>query len=820
MQIENPLRNDSRASVLCTLCGSSIGGLLHRSNEEEGVFCCKGCQVVYQILEVQGALDSYLDHPVYRQALQSGLISNPSLLSANRTDTFSEDEIQKFHLTIQNMWCPSCAQVIHLIMMREKGVQECVVDYCTDLASIAFDPRQISKETIISLIRRLGYDPQFLHDPRQKSISRSLVLRFIVAAFFSLNVMMFSYPIYATYFDGGDAEGYALMFAWLSLGGALPVLFYSGWPIWRRCATGLRVGVWGMEFLVSMGVVAAAGLSVYELLQGSPYVYFDTLTVIISFVLLGKMIESKAKFSAKDALVKLNLALPRKGRIRTSAGDECFSPIKEIQAGDFLVVKMGEKIVLDGVVEEGTGACNESLMTGEQLPAIKQKGSVVLAGTVLQQGHLLIKVTACLEHTALHRIIEMVGTEIGHKSRYVRAADQIVKWFVPTVVGIALLTAFTCLTWGIIDGAQTVGQTAIIRAISVLLISCPCAIGIAAPLAESCLLNCLAKAGILVRNRGCLAFLGRETVFVLDKTGTVTEGEFAVCKGLEVLSFDEQRVLKALVAHSLHPIAAAIHHNLLCPPCHLEQVEEILGKGIRGNYQGQTFCIGSAAFTRDQSITLPQVEHASDTALFTTVYFSKEGKCLTSLMLSDQIRPGVKEFIDSLKPARSFLVSGDGPEPVAKVAEACRIDDWYASYHPLQKREMIDELRKKGEIVAMLGDGMNDAPALTAAHVGIAVVSASDMSVQVSDLLMTTKNFQSLVLLRQAAKKGKKIVNQNLFWAFFYNSAGIALAAAGMLTPLFAAFAMVASSLIVLANAQRLKNHTKGQRNDSFIAHF
>ena len=677
------------SNVVCELCHSSISNLQHRMDGEDVVFCCKGCQVVYHILKAQGALERFQDHPIYQQALQAGLITNPDLqFSKHEEEKIPAEDFQKLHLTIQNMWCPSCAQVIHLILLKEKGVRQCVVDYSTDLASIEYTPRFISKEKILRLITQLGYHPQFLQDPRQKAISLHLLLRFIVAAFFSLNVMMFAYPIYATYFDGGDADGYAKLFAWFSLAGSLPVLLYSAWPIWRRFYMGLKVGIWGMEALVFIGVSAATGLSLYELFRNSPYVYFDSVTVIILFVLLGKIIESRAKFSAKDALVKLSLAMPRKGRKRHANGEENFVSIKDIHRGDLLIVRMGEKIVLDGTVEEGSGACDESLMTGESLPVAKQLGSYVLAGTLLQQGHLVIKVMSSLEETTLQRIIDMVGQEIGHKSRYVRAADHIVKWFVPFVIGFALATGCFCVFFGIADGNQTVLQTAIIRAVSVLLISCPCAIGIAAPLAESYILNALAKAGILVRNRGCLPFLGQETLFVFDKTGTVTEGSFTVCAGLDSLTFEDKKALKGLVAQSLHPIAIALQTSLLCPPSSFEKVEEIVGKGIQGLLEGKRYCLGSSIFMAQLGIDVPFAIEGKDSSILTTVYFAKESRCLTVLILGDQIRAGVKEFIRFLFPIHTLLVSGDGEGPVAKVAKICGIQEWKSGYLPLQKKRV------------------------------------------------------------------------------------------------------------------------------------
>ncbi|WP_068469191.1 heavy metal translocating P-type ATPase [Candidatus Protochlamydia phocaeensis] len=795
---------DQDVSSVCCLCQSPVSARSYR--DKDLAFCCAGCQAVYQILSSQNALENFRNHPLFQQAVQSGLIANPHLLDQlkQKEEEVVEEEVKKLHLDIQEMWCPSCAQVISLILLKEKGIRRCAVDYTTDLAVIEYLPRLISKERIVRLISSLGYRPASLQDPRQQAISHTLSIRFIVAAFFSLNIMMFAYPIYVSYFHQ-DMEGYPALFAWLSFLGSIPVLVYSAWPIWRRFYTGMRVGIWGMEALVVLGVSTATGLSLYELWKGSPYVYFDSMTVIIVFVLLGKIIESKAKFSAKDSLIHLTRALPRRGRKRMETGESQFVPLKDIQIGDTIIVLSGEKIVLDGVVEEGEGACDESLMTGEALPIAKKPGSTVLGGTFLQQGHLCIKVTAKPEETALARIIDMVGQDIEHKTQEVRPVDKIVKWFVPFVFSLALAILIYCLWFGVQDNQHTPLQTGILRAVAVLLISCPCAIGIAVPLAESHLLNTLAKWGVIVRNRTCLSFLGKETVFVFDKTGTITEGKYSVLKGLEELSFEEKCLLKGLVVCSNHPVAVALNQALLCPAKPFDQIEEIIGRGIRGKKQGCTYFLGSAVFLTQQGIDLPmhQQKHAAEA--YTWVFFARNDSCLAAFLLGDRIRSEAKPLVQSLAPVKTMLVSGDLSHAVQKVAQACHFDAWKAEFHPLQKRDLIDNLRKSGEIVAMLGDGINDAPALTAAHVGIAVISATDISIQVSDLLLTTDRLQVLSSLRQLAKKAHRIVKQNLFWAFFYNCLGLGLAAAGALSPLFAAFAMVVSSLIVLFNAQRIK---------------
>lgn len=785
----------------CALCQSPIRQ--HKYTDQDKGFCCAGCHAVYQILSKQQNLTQFQDHPLFQQAVRSGIISNPDLLEqlrAQRNDSPAE-ELEKLHLEIGEMWCPSCAEVIRLILLREKGVQACVVDYSTDLASVTYAPRYISKERIFKLIAQLGYRPASLEDPRQAAVSRTLYLQFIVAAFCSLNVMMFAYPIYSSYF-GNESSGHTLLFAWISLAASIPVLTFSAWPIWRRFWTGIQVGVWGMETLVVIGVAAATALSLYEMSRGSAFVYFDSMTVIIVFVLLGKIIESKAKFSAKDSLLRLTRALPRRGRKQETSGEEHFVPLKEIVPGERIVALMGEKIVLDGVVEEGEGTCDESLMTGESIPIAKRVGSMVLAGSLLQQGRLVIRVTAKPEETALHRIIEMVEREVGHKSKYVHAADAVVKVFVPLVVLLAIGTALCCYYFGIADTGYTVLQTAFVRAISVLLISCPCAIGIAAPLAESSLLNALARLGAIVRNRGCLAFLGRETAFVFDKTGTITEGQFTVLAGIEQLSKQEQSQLKGLVVQSIHPIAMAIQRSICALPTPFSHVEEVIGRGLRSGKGDQAILLGSTAFLSEQQISVGQHNHHQ---VETAVFFAKNRECLARIVLGDRIRSGARELVQSLSGLHTMLVSGDSPEAVKVVAKECGFKEWRAGCHPLEKKELIDALKQQGHIVAMLGDGINDAPALTAAHVGMAVVSATDISIQVSDILLTTDRLEVIPRLHQLAKKGRHIVRQNLFWAFFYNVVGIGLAMAGVLSPLFAACAMVASSCIVLFNAQRIR---------------
>jgi len=781
-------------SSQCALCSNDATH--YPIHEGEKSFCCPGCQAVYNILSAINQLNNYQDTSIFKQAVNSGLIANPFLLEQiqkNKSSTASE-EIQKIYLEINEMWCPACAEIIKLILLQKKGIQMCVVDYSTDIAAIEYNPRAISKDEIFKSINALGYKAEYLEN--SSKVSFNLYLRFAIAAFCSLNIMMFSYPIYATYFDI-ENQGLGPFFAWISLFTSLPVMTYCAWPIFKRFISGLKAGLFGMETLVVIGVSAAFWLSIYNLWMGNAKVYFDSMTAIITLVILGKIIESKAKFSAKETVVRLLRSLPKKGRKKQAGGTLEFVPIKEITLGDTLATYTGEKIALDGMVTEGSGICDESILTGESYPVAKSIGSKVLAGSILLNGTLEYKVTSKENDTIFYRIINLVQEGVEHKIPYVRYADVIVRWFVPLILLIAIATGF--FYWMI-----TSAEIALITTISILLISCPCAIGIAAPLAEAYLISGMARSGAIIRNRGCLPFFGNEDILVFDKTGTITKGVFMVLAGLENLPEEQLSILKGLSSKSTHPIARAIFMSIDGPSAEVKEVAEYAGLGMRGTFKGFEALLGSAAFLKGKNIPIEHNTSINVPGINSKVYFCLGNQCITSILLGDAIRPEAKEIVQQAS-ARTVLLSGDHREVVESVAQACGFDEWKGECTPLEKKEFISQFRRQGKTICMIGDGINDAPALTEAHIGISVVSASDISIQVSDILLTNDGIKSIPHIRRLAKFGHRIIKQNLFWAFIYNIVGIALASFGMLSPIFAAFAMTASSLIVIFNAHRLK---------------
>ena len=790
----------------CTLCGLTTNSSV--VVDVSTPFCCHGCHAVYQILFAQNALASYKEHPLYQNALKMGIISNPELISEIQKEKIecSKEESIKYYLEIERMWCPSCAEVIKWMLLREKGIVRCVVDYATDLACIEYFPRYINKELIEKTIIRLGYGARSLQEETEKKDQSALLLRFIIAAFCSLNIMMFSYPVYASYFSE-DNEGYSRLLVWLGFISSIPLVTYCIWPIVNRCRNSLRVGIMGMETLVVIGVFSAFFLSAANVFFGNNHVYFDSMSAIITLVLLGKIIESKAKFSSKDSILRILRSSPKRGRKKLSDGSCVFVPIKDIKVGDSLIVTAGEKVVLDGVVIEGNGVCDESLMTGEPLPRVKKNGDQLIGSTFIQNGSLTYRVTALLQDTALHKIIDAVEDNITHKTKYIRAADVIVKYFVPIILLIAFFTGLW--TYYFSETNFSITQ-AIVRAMSVLLISCPCAIGIAAPLAEAYLIHGLANLGVLVRNRGCLKILGLETHFFCDKTGTITEGKFHVLDGLDKIPIDEKAILKGICEHSNHPIATSTYNSIDSSLKVYRELntQEISGKGMIGYHLNEPYFFGSKSFLSNQGCLIDEIQE-NLYEVKSSVFFGKKEEKAYRIVLGDRIKYDVDELIQSMPNVRKILISGDSLETVQAVAEKCRFDSFYSECSPLRKKEIIEKIKCEEGIVCMLGDGINDAPALTAANIGISVISASDISVHVSDIILTTESLSVIPKIRKLALKGQRIINQNLFWAFFYNGIGITLAVMGWLLPLFAAIAMVLSSLIVVVNARRLKTSSK-----------
>jgi heavy metal translocating P-type ATPase len=769
----------------CALCGLHVSKNPFR--DEEHLFCCAGCHTVFQILKHQCSQEQFKQHPFFHHALKSGLVSNPQLLEELSLKKAQESapETQKIVFEIHNLWCSSCALGIQWILLRQPGLLGCAVDYATDLATVEFNPRILSKEKIFSQIHNLGYQPMELWLDEKKK-NDGLWIKFAIAAFCASNLMMLSYPLFMASFRV-STEGYEMILGWLSFSLSVPVITWSASPLWKRLKFAFKTHFWGMESLILLGSGSSFIYSTYNLLQSRPFqLYYDSMSMILVFILLGKILEKRSKFSAKTALLQLTRSLPKRGRRLKEDGQWETVAIKEINIGDILVASQGEKIILDGEVTTGEGLLDESVMTGESIPIRKTKESPLIGGSILISGSLFYCVKKTMESSFLSHIVGMLEKQIHSKKENPRLLDRLIHYFVPCIIVLALATAITT------------GD--ILRAIAVLLISCPCAIGIAVPLVEARLIHQFSKRGIIIRNRSILSLFAKNCLFVFDKTGTLTEGKFKILCGLERLSSKEKSLLKGLTLHSNHPISSAIHAELHVMPACFDHTEEKIGRGIVGTIGDDVYFLGSQIFMEESGFS---VESVNPDTIATVVYFADAQKILTTLQLGDQLRPKMAEVLSLL--STTAILSGDSLETVSTVAQHCRVPLWKAGCTPVQKKETIELWKKEGKTIVMVGDGINDAPALAAADVGISVSSANDLSIQVSDLFLSTEHFETIPQMIALAKKSEHLIKQNLFWAFIYNLVGIPLAMTGHLTPLFAAIAMVSSSLAVVANAWRLK---------------
>ncbi len=752
----------------CSLCALDLPD--SPFHEGPHAFCCSGCLTVFQIL---GEVENYREHPLFQEALKVGVIANPHLVLEDAAECA---ETIKYHLQIEGMWCPSCAEAIRLIALRHKGIIRCTIDYATDLGVIVFDPHFLSKEEVIALIQKMGYRASEFLATDQKMVSRSLWSRFAVAAFCSLQIMMFSYPLYAAHF-GIAVEGFEMTLGWLSFLLALPLLSYSSWPIWKRLILSFKSRRFGMETLIFVGVSTAFVLSTYHLIEGeTTHLYFDSMSMVLTLVLLGKILERRAKFSAKETLLRLARCLPKKGFKKMVTGEFVEVPIKEIRCGDTLLIRMGEKVVLDGRILEGEGIVDEAVINGEVRPVKKQVGSQLIGGSLVKQGSFILEVTKDHDHSLLGKVVQAIEKDLSEKSVPQRLVNQITRYFVPCVLLLATFLFFSA-------GA--------LRALVVLLIACPCALGIAIPLAQSRLLYLFAAKGALVRNRSALSIMAQKPLFVFDKTGTLTDGKFQLLTRLENLSTGQLGLLKGIASQSTHPICSALYTGISAPALPIDAVQEIVGRGMVAHHNGANYFLGSGRLLQEKGISTPVSEE-------TTVYFAQNQTLLATLCFGDRLRTHIPH-VDGV------ILSGDSPALVTKIATQCGFRWGKGNLDPLQKREEILALKQLKRPIVMVGDGVNDAAAMAAADLGISVVSATDLAIEVSDILLTTENLSALPTLCTYATKCRHIIFQNLFWAFFYNLIGIVLAAFGLLNPLLAALAMTASSLSVCLNSLRLR---------------
>ena len=784
--------------MTCRLCGL---------NSRDAAFCCAGCENVYAILEESGVLASgqdFRDTELFRQSLKLGLISNREEAPAPIAESAESREAV---FRISGMWCTSCGWLIEHALARMRGVREAEVLFTSDLLKVRYCPQYLPTERIVERVERLGYHATSYTGSREAADAehRDLLLRTGLAAFLSMNAMMFSLVVYASYFE--RITGFGRYIPWVLMGLATPSVFYCAAPVMRLAWAGVKLRILRMESLLAMGILTAYGYSVVATVEGSTHVYFDTACAIVTLVLTGKVIERGAKEKTARAITLLYRLMPNKARLMVD-GRERFVSLDALQTGSVFRVKPGERIPADGIVREGRSHADESVLTGESAPRPKRRGDTVVCGSVNMGAMLEIEATRVGADSTLAQIVRTVERAAANRTSVERAVDRISRLFIPVVLAVALLTLAGWL-WRTQQPAE-----ALMHAIAVLVIACPCALGIATPLALTAAVAAASRRGILVSDARVLETICQVDVVVLDKTGTATSGEFAL---LETTG-DTSRMaeLAAVEACSEHPLAKAMGQ---IPGLTRLKASDVLfhpGMGISGVVGVTRYFIGSRGLFEggwQAKAPAPQERHKVGQTLSsvnpdgrTMVWFGWDGGIKGSMAFGDRVRPDAAALCANLRRrgVRTMLLSGDSPAPTEFTAREIGADDWTAEATAARKVEIIGDLQRRGLVVAMVGDGVNDAPSLAKADLGIALGSGADIAMQAAPLVIMGNSLEAVTQTLDLARRTFHIVRQNLFWALGYNVAGMTLAVTGVLSPIFAAAAMVLSSLSVIGNSRRL----------------
>jgi len=747
---------------------------------------------------------------------------------------------------ISGMTCANCARHVTEAIQSVSEVQSATVSLETNKAVVRWNTGSTKNApAIVQAIKKAGYKATEIqndscgchacHAPAGKNRHLNLWLGIVVTAFLMAGEWAFH-------------SGMARWFQWLSFVLAGAVQIFSGAPFYRGAWRQLKIGGSNMDTLVALGSTTAFGYSAWALLSGAGgHLYFMEAAAIITLISLGHFLEGRVSEKASGALKslmqltpqtakKISLTHPsdtlshpmREGRVE---GDEIEIPISDLQIGDQIVLRPGDRVPVDGIITEGESAMDESSLTGESAPAEKKSGGELFAGTINLNGRLVMRVTATDEETALAHVIAAVQRAQTSRADIQRLGDRVSSIFVPVVTAIAIAAG---LWWGLApESANHIHEflapflwhthvpagvaVGFIIAAAVLIIACPCAMGLATPAAIMAGANAASRRGILIRDGVALEKAGKISAIIFDKTGTLTFGkpEVAAEKEFRIQNSEFRGLAAALAHNSKHPVSQAIA-KLAAEKIELKDWREIRGAGVEGkpltiNSQLSTVRLGSLRWLRESGVDLATGENfisewSNQGA--TMVGLADEKSLLGLFAVRDAVKPNAANVVGQLQRQglKIFLVTGDNSQTAASIAKQAGIasENVFADVRPEQKAEFVKKLQAQGERVAFVGDGINDAPALTQADLGIAVSRASDIAREAADIILLKSEIEAVPEALGLARATVRTIKQNLFWAFFYNALGVPLAALGFVSPIFCAVAMGASDLIVIGNALRL----------------
>jgi Cu+-exporting ATPase len=780
-------------------------------------FCCKGCQGIYHLLKDEG-LENFYDKlgeetlaPPTEQFEDSANFDSPAFY--DRYVTVDEEGFSEVSLIIEGIHCSACVWLNEKALHKMDGIVEAHINHTNNKARIVWDDEVVKLSQIIDMIRAIGYDA-FPYDPeiqeaRAEKERKDYYLRIAVAVFAMMNIMTIAVAQYAGFFTGmsQSIKNILNVAEWIL---STPVLFYSGWVFFRGAYYGLKTKTVNMDILVATGALLTYLYSIYITLFEKGEAYFDSVTMIITFVLIGKFLEVLSKKSAADTLDVLSKHIPGEVTLLKN-GEQVNVAVGEVQVEDVILLKSGEKAAIDGEIIEGEGSFDESSLTGESDPIYKRPGDHVTSGTTSIDAVVQYRATKDFEHSTLSNILTMLERSLSKKPKIEQLANRLSEYFSTVILLLALATFLVWWFWPhSFEAAFMVG-------ISVIVIACPCALALATPVATLVGLGQGAKRGILFKEAAQLETLAQTDTLVLDKTGTITEGRPQVVAAQWYV--DDARVetlklqLQALLNASKHPVAIGVSEYLdvEAPTAALpilDEVRQITAKGLVARCEAQMLSGGSAALMREQGVT------PADESEHTLFYFAVGDELIARFELSDKPKADAAEVIRVLTHSGIdvMMLTGDHEAAARRVAREVGIEHYHASLTPEAKADIIAQMQSDGHKVVMAGDGVNDILALAQAEIGIAMGNGSDIAIDVSDVVLMN---DSLTALEEAFRIGRAtfgLVKQNLGLSLVYNAITIPLAMAGYVIPLVAAISMSLSSLLVVGNSMRISWKWKQKR--------
>ncbi len=783
----------------------------------ERAMCCAGCQSVAKAIVANDLADYYRHRdampespreamPVELQEL--GLFDHPDV-QKNFVRPIGEHE-REASLILEGITCAACIWLNEAHLARQPGVTAIDINYATRRARVRWDERQTRLSQILEAVAAIGYRAHPYDTARSEQLAqkerRAALWRLFVAGFGMMQVMMYAIPAYIAK-SGTMTADIEQLLRWASLVLTLPVVLYSSAPFFASAWRDVKLRRVGMDVPVALGVGSAFLASVWATLTASGAVYFDSVAMFVFFLLGGRYLEMMARQKAVRGIETMARALPAfASRFLSYPGGETERiAVANLAAGDVVLVKPGEAMPADGSVAEGASSADESLLTGESRPIPKAAGDAVIGGSVNVGSPLVVRVERVGESTRLASIQRLMERAATEKPRVVETADRIAGRFVAVLL---ILAAVTGGLWLWLDAGKALWVF-----VAVLVVSCPCALSLATPAALTVATGVLARHGVLVTRGHAVEALARATHFVFDKTGTLTEGRLRLVETLllaEDIGAEEALSLAgSLEMGSEHPVGRALREAAgAAPTLALEELQAVTGQGVEGRIQGRRLRLGNADFVADlHGLALPQELAAWLGGDDTVVVLGSGEKWLAAFRLADRLRDGSAAAVGDFRRTGCQLsaMSGDSPSAVAHVCQSLGIESWQGGMTPEGKHEAIRKLQGDGALVAMVGDGVNDAPVLAQAQVSIAMGGGTDLARSQADVVLLSNDLRQLADGVAIARQTLRIIRQNLTWAFIYNFIAIPMAMYGLVSPWMAGIGMSASSLLVVLNALRLQ---------------